>query len=616
MTRLRMVFADKFRDARAAEILRDASLPPPLCTCSSRRSSASPSAAVLKRVLKNENGRVVRDGRRGRGGGGGRFASLEALEGNAGEKRRRRRGPRRAVPAVATADANESARLRTTKARRRWTERLRKKQTTRTDERNRDDRVDAYRPGAGRARSARDARGAPPRRGRRRRFDNVSVLPVPARGHRGGSRFEFSRSRTYASGGPVSGGRRDARAERVRRGNPRVRESRRIGLAERRDRVSVTRVGHRGLAPRPPVPVVPAPRGLGPAPARAATQPRGARASVWKRGGEKSFLRRRRGGAAPSPRTPSSVAARRWSPPSRRGSSTRHRSSAACDAWRLPPRRNSASRVSRVSRRTRFQGETPRRPRRSEVSETEESLETRGLFDVVPRNVRGGALRRAARATAVVFRWSGSPVAARLAATGDAAAVASRGARRFAARVEVSNRPFGAATQSAAARAPRGGASHNRRLATDGRRGTCDSRSKCPRPSRRDPRRRAGGSRHERHGGRCDDRPPPRPRTRTRSRRSRTGSAPSRTTSVCGGGGEPSQSEASTEASRERPDAGAALVRCVARILRAAETYFPARRGGCRGGSRDSTRARAENCVKRLKRNERVDANIFLNYFT
>ena len=34
-------------------------------------------------------------------------------------------------------------------------------------------------------------------------------------------------------------------------------------------------------------------------------------------------------------------------------------------------------------------------------------------------------------------------------------------------------------------------------------------------------------------------------------------------------------SEESTEASRERPDAGAALVRCVARILRAAETYFP-----------------------------------------
>ena len=86
------------------------------------------------------------------------------------------------------------------------------------------------------------------------------------------------------------------------------------------------------------------------------------------------------------------------------------------------------------------------------------------------------------------FRWSGSPVAARLAATGDAAAVASRGARRFAARVEVSNRPFGSASQSAAAHAP-AAREPNRRFATNGRRGTCDSRSKCPRPSRRDPRR-------------------------------------------------------------------------------------------------------------------------------
>ena len=129
------------------------------------------------------------------------------------------------------------------------------------------------------------------------------------------------------------------------------------------------------------------------------------------------------------------------------------------------------------------------------------------------------------------FRWSGSPVAARLAATGDAAAVASRGARRFAARVEVSNRPFGRLPNrrraAPAAREP------NRRFATNGRRGTCDSRSKCPRPSRRDPRRSRWrfASRAPRWTMRRIARPP-RPRTRMRSRRSRTSSAPSRTTRV------------------------------------------------------------------------------------
>ena len=318
-------------------------------------------------------------------------------------------------------------------------------------------------------------------------------------------------------------------------------------------------------------------------PARAATQPRGARASVWKRGGRKSFLRPpRRSG--PSPRTPSSVAARRWSPPSRRGSSTRHRSSAACEAWRLPPRRNSAYRVSRVSRRTRFQGETSRRRggARSLWKRSE------GFFDVVPRNVRGGR-RDERRGRRRLF--SMERVSRRGASRGDGRRRRRRVSRRAAIRGTrrgfQSSVRFGFPISRRAAPAAR---EPNRRFATNGRRGTCDSRSKCPRPSRRDPRRSRWrfASRAPRWTMRRIARPP-RPRTRMRSRRSRTSSAPSRTTRVW-------RRRRRTEsiggvdggiARTPRRRRGARAVRG-ADLARGGDVLPPARRGGCRGGSRDS----------------------------
>lgn len=174
------------------------------------------------------------------------------------------------------------------------------------------------------------------------------------------------------------------------------------------------------------------------------------------------------------------------------------------------------------------------------------------------------------------FRWSGSPVAARLAATGDAAAVASRGARRFAARVEVSNRPFGAASQSAAAR--RAGGARAQSASRD-ERTTRYLRFAIETPASFPTRPASVALAVRVTSATVDDatnRPPPSPADADAepSFENELG-AFANDARLAEAAANRVESEASTEASRERPDAGAALVRCVARILRAAETYFP-----------------------------------------
>ena len=173
------------------------------------------------------------------------------------------------------------------------------------------------------------------------------------------------------------------------------------------------------------------------------------------------------------------------------------------------------------------------------------------------------------------FRWSGSPIAARLAATGDAAAVAARGARRFAARVEVSDRPFGSASRSAR---ESGGA--RAQSAFRDERTTRYLRFAIEVPASF-PTRPASVALAVRvtSAGITDDatnRPPPSPADADAepSFENELG-AFANDARLAEAAANRVESEASTEASRERPDAGAALVRCVARILRAAETYFP-----------------------------------------
>ena len=272
------------------------------CTCSSRRSSASPSAAVLKRVLKNENGRVVRDGRRGRGGGGGRFASLEALEESAGENgeddedpdgggRKRKRAPSHDEGAEAM-DGKDFGKNK------------QRAQTKETETTASTRIVPA--PGAHEAHETRVVLrlGADEYGGSItfRYFPSLRVVTAEVRGSSSHVRESTLLVDCFRG---TTGRAPSASVEHAAAANH---EGESV-CGKTRPRFCHTRVGHRGLAPRPPVPVVPAPRGLGPAPARAATQPRGARASVWKRGGEKSFLRRLAAAErAVAARTPSSVA--------------------------------------------------------------------------------------------------------------------------------------------------------------------------------------------------------------------------------------------------------------------------------------------------------------------
>ena len=174
------------------------------------------------------------------------------------------------------------------------------------------------------------------------------------------------------------------------------------------------------------------------------------------------------------------------------------------------------------------------------------------------------------------FRWSGSPVAARLAATGDAAAVASRGARRFAARVEVSNRPFGSASQSAAARRAGGARAQS---ASGDERTTRYLRFAIEVPASFPTRPASVALAVRVTSATVDDatnRPPPTPADADAepSFENELG-AFANDARLAEAAANRVESEESTKASRERPDAGAALVRCVARILRAAETYFP-----------------------------------------
>ena len=177
------------------------------------------------------------------------------------------------------------------------------------------------------------------------------------------------------------------------------------------------------------------------------------------------------------------------------------------------------------------------------------------------------------------FRWSGSPVAARLAATGDAAAVASRGARRFAARVEVSNRPFGSASQSAAAH--RAGGARAQSAFRD-ERTTRYLRFAIEVPASFPTRPASVALAVRVTSATVDDatnRPPPSPADADPadaepSFENELG-AFANDARLAEAAANRVESEESTKASRERPDAGAALVRCVARILRAAETYFP-----------------------------------------
>ena len=145
-------FADEFRDVRAAEILRDASLPPPLYVLFAalvgvaERRGLETSLEKMKMVVSFETG--------------GEDEAAEA--GDLPRSRRSRRAPEKNDEDDEDPDGRRTQTKARAFARRRrggdGRKRLRKKQTTRTDERNRDDRVDAYRPGAGRARSARETR--------------------------------------------------------------------------------------------------------------------------------------------------------------------------------------------------------------------------------------------------------------------------------------------------------------------------------------------------------------------------------------------------------------------------------------------------------------------------
>lgn len=177
------------------------------------------------------------------------------------------------------------------------------------------------------------------------------------------------------------------------------------------------------------------------------------------------------------------------------------------------------------------------------------------------------------------FRWSGSPVAARLAATGDTATVAARGARRFAARVEVSNRPFGSAS-SQSARESGGGARAQTSSAFRDERITRYLRFAIEVPASFPTRPASVALAVRVTSADFSHRPPPSPADAEPSEPSfddELGAfANDARLAEAAANRVESESEASTEASAlTRPSADAALVRCVARILRAAETYFP-----------------------------------------
>lgn len=177
------------------------------------------------------------------------------------------------------------------------------------------------------------------------------------------------------------------------------------------------------------------------------------------------------------------------------------------------------------------------------------------------------------------FRWSGSPVAARLAATGDTATVAARGARRFAARVEVSNRPFGSAS-SQSARESGGGARAQTSSAFRDERTTRYLRFAIEVPASFPTRPASVALAVRVTSADFSHRPPPSPADAEPSEPSfddELGAfANDARLAEAAANRVESESEASTEASAlTRPSADAALVRCVARILRAAETYFP-----------------------------------------
>ena len=176
------------------------------------------------------------------------------------------------------------------------------------------------------------------------------------------------------------------------------------------------------------------------------------------------------------------------------------------------------------------------------------------------------------------FRWSGSPVAARLAATGDTATVAARGARRFAARVEVSNRPFGSASSRSGARESGGGA-RAQSFAFRDERTTRYLRFAIEVPASFPTRPASVALAVRVTSATVDDatnRPPPSPADADAepSFDDELG-AFANDARLAEAAANRVETEASTEASRERPSAEAALVRCVSRILRAAETYFP-----------------------------------------
>jgi len=167
------------------------------------------------------------------------------------------------------------------------------------------------------------------------------------------------------------------------------------------------------------------------------------------------------------------------------------------------------------------------------------------------------------------FRWSGSPVAARLAATGDTATVAARGARRFAARVEVSNRPF---ESGGGARAQSSSAFRDERI-------TRYLRFAIEVPASFPTRPASVALAVRVTSADFSHRPPPSPADAEPSEPSfddELGAFANDARLAEAAANRVEESEASTEASAlTRPSADAALVRCVARILRAAETYFP-----------------------------------------
>ena len=173
------------------------------------------------------------------------------------------------------------------------------------------------------------------------------------------------------------------------------------------------------------------------------------------------------------------------------------------------------------------------------------------------------------------FRWSGSPVAARLAATGDTATVAARGARRFAARVEVSNRPFGSASSRSGARESGGGA-RAQSFAFRDERTTRYLRFAIEVPASFPTRPASVALAVRVTSADFSHRPPPSPADADAepSFDDELG-AFANDARLAEAAANRVETEASTEASRERPSAEAALVRCVSRILRAAETYFP-----------------------------------------